>query len=794
MYSIQTAGLQADNSIVDYFFFFRVTMGYDRPAFPIPNKIRDKFKLPDLHKLSISSPFFTKNEPESFAKPPSADVSKSANYENSLFTQPISTNEPLPCFPRSTHEVSKPLNMQNTENKAVETNKFYGNMFVESQTCPVWTHPYSLWWCKEPGLSGMAVSYIEDKQKVFGPGDPPQYYFSPTNIKSFVFASTSFQSADDMELGFENPKHMSIQSSILLKSDKNKKITFPLVQGMGFVTAIYSGLNPKLQSAVGIRCFENLGKINGSKITKFSILLENEVKWSLYVFLDGSKVQPNMEVDIDLKQIDGQTLVPVTDLSSLPLVFQLIPSSHDCVDTIVGNYLVDCKLEGEVSNSDTGQYSFNYLVQGLHPQDGALIFCMPHHVQTMTDNTKTTQLSPPITLDSTVYGKLTGFKTSFLDFQVETPGSNYCLTHIESKSFSQAQINSIGLAATNEIQNGNVEAESNLDSMYFSGKALAKYAWILYTTHYILHDSNLTVQLLEKLKSAFQRFVLNKQILPLNYDTTWGGLVSSGTSTQDFGNSYYNDHHFHYGYHVLTGAIIAQIDYEISGGNDTWLQDNKNWINNLVRDFANPSEKDPYFPVFRSFDWFGGHSWAKGLFASGDGKDQESSSEDANAAYALKLWGQVSKNTNLEKIANLKLGIMRNSFNNYFLYSTGNTVEPNQFIKNRVAGIFFENKIDHATYFGSNIEYIQMIHAIPINPISTFIRSPQFVKEEFEEKLKPVVDNITDGWKGIIMLNVALYDPQHSYQFFNLPDFQRQYLDGGQSLTWSLAFAASMTQ
>ncbi|KAL6945244.1 hypothetical protein ACO0QE_002693 [Hanseniaspora vineae] len=768
-------------------------MGYERPAFPIPNKIREKFQLPDLSGLSIS-PFSANKKPESFSEIPQVNTLKSVDYENNLFTQPISTDEPLPCFQRSTHEVLMPTNMENPQNRAVETNKFYGNMFVESQTCPVWTHPYSLWWCKEPGFSGMAVSYIEDKQKVFGPGDPPQYYFSPTNIKSFVFGSTSFQAADDMELAFENPKHMSIQSSILLKSDKSKKISFPLVQGMGFVTALYNGLNPKLQSAIGIRHFENLGKISGTQTTKFSILLENEVRWSLYVFCDETERQTNFDANLELNQIDGQTLVPVSDLSSIPLVFQLIPASLDVVDTVAGNYLVDCELKGEVSDNDTGKYSFNYSVQGSHPQDGALIFCMPHHVQTMTENTKATQISPQITLDSTVYGKLSGYRASFLEFQVETPGSQYSLTHIESKSFSQEQINAIGLAATSEVQNGKVDTESNLDSMYFSGKALAKYAWILYTTHYILRDRNLTVQLLENLKVAFQKFVSNKQILPLNYDTTWGGLVSSGTSFQDFGNSYYNDHHFHYGYHVLTGAIIAQIDHDVSGGNDEWLQANKQWINNLVRDFANPSDKDPFFPVFRSFDWFGGHSWAKGLFASGDGKDQESSSEDANAAYALKIWGQVSKNTNLEKIADLKLGIMKNSFNNYFLYSTGNTVEPDQFIRNKVAGIFFENKIDHATYFGNNIEYIQMIHAIPINPISTFIRSPQFVKEEFEEKLKPVVDNINDGWKGIIMLNVALYDPQQSYRFFNLPDFPRQYLDGGQSLTWSLAFAASMTQ
>lgn len=35
------------------------------------------------------------------------------------------------------------------------------------------------------------------------------------------------------------------------------------------------------------------------------------------------------------------------------------------------------------------------------------------------------------------------------------------------------------------------------------------------------------------------------------------------------------------------------------------------WVNTLVRDVNNPSLEDPYFPAFRSFDWYCGHSWAR---------------------------------------------------------------------------------------------------------------------------------------------------------------------------------------
>ena len=54
---------------------------------------------------------------------------------------------------------------------------------------------------------------------------------------------------------------------------------------------------------------------------------------------------------------------------------------------------------------------------------------------------------------------------------------------------------------------------------------------------------------LKTLKAAFEMFVNNQQQFPLAYESTWGGVVSTatyatGNSGADFGNTYYNDHHF----------------------------------------------------------------------------------------------------------------------------------------------------------------------------------------------------------------------------------------------------------
>ena len=119
----------------------------------------------------------------------------------------------------------------------------------------------------------------------------------------------------------------------------------------------------------------------------------------------------------------------------------------------------------------------------------------------------------------------------------------------------------------------------------------------------------------------------------------------------------------------------------------SWLEQNKSWVNSLVRDVANPSTKDAWYPTFRAFDWYHGHSWAKGLYASYDGKDQESTSEDYNFAFSMKLWGMVTGDAAMEARGNLMLGILRKTVNAYFLLSKDNKNHPPEFVQNMVTGI-----------------------------------------------------------------------------------------------------------
>jgi endo-1,3(4)-beta-glucanase len=132
---------------------------------------------------------------------------------------------------------------------------------------------------------------------------------------------------------------------------------------------------------------------------------------------------------------------------------------------------------------------------------------------------------------------------------------------------------------------------------------------------------------------------------------------------------------------VYTAAVIGSLDH-------SWLNEarNKDWVNALIRDYANPVE-DQLFPFSRSFDWYHGHSWATGIDALVDGKNQESTSEDSHALYAIKLWASVVGDSAMESRANLQLAILKRSLHSYFLFDDDNQNQPARFIGNSVSGV-----------------------------------------------------------------------------------------------------------
>ncbi|KAK9366759.1 endo-1,3(4)-beta-glucanase [Lipomyces kononenkoae] len=704
---------------------------------------------------------------------------------------PVATDVPSSLFRRTSHPL-QPLGMTDTviSTSTIPTNNFYTNLFVGSRSQPANLYPYSVWWNQgSGGHYGLAISHTTKSQRVYGPipnANLVQYYINPVGICSISFSAAEFDAS--MTMGLTSPSPFSINvtmSPSTAKYGSSRSLTIPLVQGAGFISGVYYNLQPQFYSLVGFKSLTAYASPR-SGVHKYVTELYDGTSWAIYAAVPSGQT-------FSLSLLSSSTIKASARVNSVLVQIAKVVNEL-ALDNHAGMYATGAAVFG-IASGNQGTYTINYSSQGSNNAGALFLFALPHHVTSFYSSMSSRALG--FTMDCQTKGTMYAYSTNQLVMTETLPTEiNFApWTSIPGKSanYTMSAIGLISKAAVSEVVE-DFDAQTNSDSMYFAGKALDKFAMICYVSHFILRNSVITNMCLTKLKAAFALFATNSQTYPLVYDNTYKGIISSiaistGNSLDDFGNTYYNDHHFHYGYHIHAAAVIGSIDNDLGG---TWVANNKDYVNALVRDVANPSPLDRYFPFSRSFSWFHGHSWAKGLFESADGKDEESSSEDYHHAYAIKLWGQVVGDASMEARGAMMLAIMKRSMNSYMLMNSTNTIQPPNFIANKVTGILFENKADHTTYFGTNIEYIQGIHMIPITPISSYIRSPGFVQQEWTSLLASIAPNLTSGWKGILYANLALFDPTASYKFFTSSTFNNAFLDGGASLTWYLAYVAGV--
>lgn len=571
----------------------------------------------------------------------------------------------------------------------IETNKFYANAFLGSQGSPIFTQPYSMQWAKGSGNAeswGMSISHIDADQKVDGPqnnavpGDPVHYYVNPLGIQSVIISaaelgSSAVMTSDSLEAFSAN---INLQPS----AGSTSRVSFPVAQGMAFITALYTELTPAIQSSIFFNRIEG-PFFPKAGIWKYRLYLEDQKQWIMYVMPSDGKTDPNIKLSSSTLLSGNPGFTGTIQIAKNPLASI---QSEGVLDASVGVYPVAGKIQG-FADGDTASYSLAWDKGGEFASNTSLLmYALAHHVESFDDTTKSAVTS--LQLDTTTKGLATAILAD-----AWTMVESNLPTTMGFAPWSQGQnIVSLSGSAQEDIQpiaaaeiSQDIDKQSNLNSMYYSGKALSKFAQILYTMNDLTDQKSLAAAGLVKLKSAFAVFSTNKQQFPLVYDTAWKGVVSSasyvtGDSGVDFGNSYYNDHHFHWGYFLHAAAVIGYLD-------SSWLTDNKDWVNALVRDASNPSGQDTYFPFSRSFDWYHGHSWAKGLFESGDGKDEESSSEDTMFAYGLKMWGSTIGDASMEARGNLMLSVLARALDNYFLLKSDNKNHPSNFIANKNTGI-----------------------------------------------------------------------------------------------------------
>ena len=409
---------------------------------------------------------------------------------------------------------------------------------------------------------GMAISHIDADQRAYGPpnsaipGSPVQYFINPVGIQSIILSAIEL--GNSTKLTTNTLQAMSANAVLWPQAGSRSHVTFPIVQGMGFVTALYVSLMPSIQSAVVYRTVTQIASPRAG-IFKYRILLEDGKSWLLYAIpADGQ--DPNLKL-VSSTQIQGTR--------GWTGMVQVAKNSLDAVgenvhDMSAGVYASNTTISASVAGT-IGTYDIKWRRSGFSRGQNLLMYALPHHVQSFSGNTASRKTA--LQLQTTTKGIATAIIADSwtlvesnlptgVGFAPWTP-SNRSKTAISPQALALIQ-----QVATSEISQ-DIDGQTNLDSMYFSGKALSKFAILIYTMHDMLDQKDAALQGLTRLKAAFARFVKNHQIYPLVYDTVWNGIVSSGGYSgnllQDFGNTAYNDHHFHYGTVFLHRFLLLSL-------------------------------------------------------------------------------------------------------------------------------------------------------------------------------------------------------------------------------------------
>ncbi|CAK0867488.1 unnamed protein product [Prorocentrum cordatum] len=154
--------------------------------------------------------------------------------------------------------------------------------------------------------------------------------------------------------------------------------------------------------------------------------------------------------------------------------------------------------------------------------------------------------------------------------------------------------------------------------------------------------------------------------------------------------------------------------------------------------------------------------------------------------YGALLWGRATGDAPLAERSQLMLTVAMRAVQRYFLMQPGGGVHPAEFERNWVTGIFFENKVHHTTWFSPRLECIHGIQMLPVTPVSELLRGRSFVEGEWRELLGGALAKTTDGWRSLLLLNLASLDPAAAFE-----GLRHSPLDDGLLRSWALFWAAT---
>jgi endo-1,3(4)-beta-glucanase len=397
--------------------------------------------------------------------PPAAAV-KFNMASPDIFADPIATEAPPANIARRQDHPVPRLGIAWTP--PLSTNKFYANKFLGNQTCPDFLHPYSVAWAKGQGASkswGMAISHIEAKQRVFGPTSSTtgasSYFINPIGIQSLCISAQELGSATAMTT--DQLRDFSVRVNLRPSAGASAAAMFPLVQGAAFVTAIFNGAHPQIESGVFFRSVVRSSTDPKSGVTKYKLLLEDGTTWLLYAY--GTQGNP-----LNLQVVNNGMARATSPFYGTVQVAKDPGNGEAMYDQACGAYATGVELSGTASGT-TGTYTFKFQKGGMSGVKLAM-FALPHHQASFDGATKAAMTQ--VRLQTTTKGVAVAVLNDSWQMVESTLPTGmgfvpWSPTSGSRTALSQGTKDFIHNVALQEVSQ-DMDQQSNLDSMYFSGK------------------------------------------------------------------------------------------------------------------------------------------------------------------------------------------------------------------------------------------------------------------------------------------------------------------------------------
>jgi endo-1,3(4)-beta-glucanase len=231
-------------------------------------------------------------------------------------------------------------------------------------------------------------------------------FASPIGIDSIILSAQELGSST--VLTTDTHQAFSVNANLAPSSGKAPLLTLPLVQGMGFVTGIYTSATPLIQSGIFFKSLSPL--IENGTTWKTTATLQDNTQWFIYVTpAAGAQSAPAIILN------DSKTVQISSGFTGIVQIAKLAGGGpgEQTYDASAGVYPVNGTVSGSLTSAitlsttgtSTASYSLTWAKAGLTSRN-LLMFALPHHVQAFDGPTAGAKTN--ITLQTTTKGIATG--------------------------------------------------------------------------------------------------------------------------------------------------------------------------------------------------------------------------------------------------------------------------------------------------------------------------------------------------------------------------------------------------